>query len=105
MLTEAIIQLPVLQTGINSAMSYTTLKSGVSFVLTFWSCREHKGEEREEKKYNNFKLYICVSYFWCLNKSENLIYRWMFTHPYSTCDFYHMDVNGHHFFCTHQISI
>lgn len=54
-------------------MLYIILKSGVSFVLIYWSCREYKGEEREEKKYNNFKLYICVFYFWCLNKLENLI--------------------------------
>lgn len=88
----------IIYIGINLVILYIILKSGVSFVLIFWSCREYKVEEREEKKYYNFKLYICVFYFWCLNKLENLIYRWMFIYLYLICDFYYMDVNGYYFF-------
>lgn len=39
----------IIYIGINLVILYIIYKSGVSFILIFWSCREYKGEEREEK--------------------------------------------------------
>lgn len=36
----------IIYIGINLVILYIILKSGVSFVLIFWSCREYKGEEK-----------------------------------------------------------
>lgn len=78
-------------------MLYIILKSGVSFVLIFWCCREYKREEREEKNIIILN-YIYVYIIFNVNKLEILIYRWMFIYLYLICDFYYMGVNGYYFF-------